>query len=1221
MKSHFSFAIIYFIFGIIGIFISENQTINVAEINEEELENAIPLQDRIDLAWQQEFEMTKDPALGYVPRERLYQSWYYMKSIQNQMNKTAIAGIQWTERGPNNQGGRSRAICVDLNDVTYKTVWVGSVGGGLWKTTDITATAPAWTVVNDFFQNLAITSISQDPVNKNNLYFSTGESSGNIDAVRGMGVWKSADGGNTWNQLASTNNSNFYYSNKIFVSGNDTVFVCTKSGLFRSVNGGTAFTKVLGTGISSAGGDVSYDIEKTYNGTLYATTSNGTSTTGTMHKSYDKGATWTTPLALGSVLRREIQIGISNNDTSTIWGLVENASTITAIIKSTDAGLTFTTTTAYPVDADGGIPSTDFSRTQGWYDLSIAVDPNNSSVCYVGGVDLFKTANGGTTWTQVSHWYGGFGFPYVHADQHIALYSPGSSSIIYFGCDGGIFYSSNATSATPTLADKGTNYNTAQFYGCAIHPTAGTIEFLAGAQDNGSHKFTSAGINSTTQVTGGDGAFCHIDQNEPQFQFTSYVYNSYYTSTNSGSTFSSSLTAGSSKGRFINPTDYDDINNKMYAAYTNDTFLRWENPQTGTTYSLVPVSLFGASTVSTIKVSPSVNKRVYFGTGGGRVVRVDSAHLSVPVVTQINSGSGMPASYVSCIEVDSLNDNHVLVCFSNYGVTSIWETKNGGTNWTSVEGNLPDMPIRWILLNPTKPWQALIATELGVWSTDTLNGTSTAWAASNTGLSNVRVDMLQLRRSDKMVIAATHGRGLFSSDVFMSPTADFTANKNAVYINKNIQFTSASSKATTYSWNFGDATSSTLQNPIKSYTSPGIYTITLTINSGASSITKTNFIQVLPYRGIPYTPAMGGNFESNFADFASELISGVNFERGSSAISAKSGTFSGTNAWVTSLTATTYASNNDCRLYTPSFNLTAAGTYTIKFYAKNSFELNYDGYRVEYSLDGGNTWTPLATTTSTGWYDYANTSTGRPFTQNQAFFNSLNSSYTLKSYNISSLAGNNNVSFRFIFKSDANTETAGLAIDDFEIQGPTNLALPVSLISFTGNRINKNEVELNWATASENNNKGFEIQRKINWNDDFETLTFISGKTKSQSLQNYLYTDENNCKFNSFYRLVQIDQDGSKFISDIIIVKGTADLKPNLVSGIIPSNSEKHFEIILNCQQTLHLKIISNNGQLVYQKSVNDNEQIDLTRLSIGVYYFKFESTDGTFQVEKVFVR
>ena len=123
--------------------------------SEDEEEGGIPLCDRMDLAMKQEFEMTKDPATNTVPRERLSAAKAYIESLRNQSADAKIAGtipgITWQERGPNNCGGRTRAIMIDPNDATKKTVWAAGVAGGIWKTNDITQTYPAWTSANDFF--------------------------------------------------------------------------------------------------------------------------------------------------------------------------------------------------------------------------------------------------------------------------------------------------------------------------------------------------------------------------------------------------------------------------------------------------------------------------------------------------------------------------------------------------------------------------------------------------------------------------------------------------------------------------------------------------------------------------------------------------------------------------------------------------------------------------------------------------------------------------------------------------------------------------------------------------------------------------------------------------------------------------------------------------------------------------------------------------------------
>ena len=1184
-------------------------------------ETKVPKKDRMDLAWEQEFELTKDPKLNMVPRERLLAAWQYQQQllVQTGLRKAAIPGVTWVERGPKNCGGRTRSLMVDLNDPTKKTVWSCSVAGGIWKTTDITSASPNWTVIDDFFQNLAITHIDQAPRNPQVMYFCTGEGNSNLDAVRGLGVWKSINGGNTWAQLSSTNNSNFYYCQKVMPIGiGDTVLALTKSGLYRSSNGGSTFTKVLASGIASAG-NIAYDLEVMKNGTIYATMSTGSSGGGTIHKSYNSGITWTNPLTLPSYFSKdEMEIAVSGNDTNIIYALVENASRIQGILKSSNAGVSFDTVASHPIDADGGVSEPnnikDFSRNQAWYDLSLAVDPNNPNVAVVGGVDLFKTTNGGASWTQLSHWYGGYGYQEVHADQHYAYFEPGSSTVCYFGNDGGIYRSTNFTASMPTIESKETNYNTTQFYACDIHPTAANNMYLAGAQDNGSHGFFSAGINNTTEVTGGDGAFCHIDQNQPNYWFTSYVYTSYYRSTNSGNSFSNVLNTSVNVGSFISPSDYDDVNNKMYLCGNNSYFVRWDNPQTGNSLTYDTVPLFNGGKITHVKVSPNVNNRVYFGLNNGRIVRVDNAHIAATVDSCINNGKGMPTGSVSCIEVETGNDNHILATYSNYGVASVWETKDGGLTWVNVENNLPDMPIRWALFNPYKNWQVLLATELGVWSTDSVRGATTNWQPTNSGFSNVRTDMLKMRSSDKQVMAATHGRGVFTSNVFAPPSADFVVDKRIAYQSSILNFTSTSNGATSYSWDFGDGTFSTAQNPTKQYFAPGFYTVILSINSGLYSKTSTNYIQILPYRAVPYLVTAGGNFESNPNDFGPETITGIGFVRGSSSTTGKSGVASGSNAWVTGLTGN-YADNNEARLYTPNFNFGASGTYTLKFKVKNKFEVSYDGYIVEYSLNLGLTWTKLGNSVQTNWYDFANSSGNTAFTMGIPYFSATNSAYTNKQFDVSFLAGNSKVCFRWVFKSDEGITDVGMALDDFEVLGPTNAALPVTYTKFYGNRLSENLISLHWETGSEINNKGFSIEKSTNGFDFFE-VEFIKGMGQSNSLQSYAFQDNEAEQDHLYYRLNQIDINGNSKYSNILYFNQNIGKEKlfivqylSNIDGITIESGSKNTD----------LKIWTQGGVLIQNHHlVNEVNQIQLNNLAKGVYLLEMTDQLGNRQVEKL---
>ncbi|HEY0110822.1 MAG TPA: hypothetical protein VGB67_14380, partial [Fibrella sp.] len=308
-----------------------------------------------------------------------------------------------------------------------------------------------------------------------------------------------------------------------------------------------------------------------------------------------------------------------------------------------------------------------------------------------------------------------------------------------------------------------------QYYACAVHPTLANY-FLAGAQDNGTQKFTDAGVNAATTVTGGDGAFCHIDQDNPNIQISSFVYNNYFISTNGGVSFTSRTF--NNAGGFINPTDYDNSGNVLYGANAAGTFFRWNDPAApGSAGTNVSCAAFNGATVTHVAVSPVTANRVFFGLSNGSIVRVDEAQAGTSVTGTIIKAAVGNVS-VSSIAIDGVQPDHMVATYSNYGVVSVVETQNASAAapvWQDVEGNLPDMPVRWVMFDPRNSDWALIATELGVWSTDNLNGAATDWQPTNGGLANVRVDMLQFRTADNTIVAATHGRGLFTATIASGP--------------------------------------------------------------------------------------------------------------------------------------------------------------------------------------------------------------------------------------------------------------------------------------------------------------------------------------------------------------------------------------------------------------------------------------------------------------------
>lgn len=1130
----------------------------------EDEEGGLSKYDRMDLAIAQEVEMTKDPALGFVPRERLAIALEQIE--RSQFSRSSIAGTEWKERGSNNVGGRTRAVLFDPNDGTNRRVFAGSVSGGLWQCQDITAYDPQWEPIDDLFANLAVTTIAYDPTNTNTLYFGTGEGFFNGDAVRGDGIWKSTDGGSTWTQLSSTTGNGFDYVQKIVVADNGDVYAATRSrfcnvgGIYKSTNGGSSWSNVLIGNGAPCGGSAQYewasDIEIADNGDLYA--SMGLGYTDGIYKSTDDGATWTqlTGGGLPSSDYERIELACAPSDSNTVLAVMQDATPsgsndCLGIYLSTDGGSTWSTLTMAIDHASGN----EFTRGQSWYDLIAAFDPNDANRIYLGGVDIYLSEDQGSTWNTVGQWYGDM-HQEVHADQHAIYFLPGSSDLLLLGNDGGVYYSDDAGSSNPTLTPKNRGYNTLQLYAADISPTANEPKLLGGAQDNGSHRIENRGVTYSVEVTGGDGAFCHIDQNDAQYWITSYVYNQYRISSDSGKDFSTVNYSGSI-GRFINPTDYDDDANILYCAGANSRYVRWNDPHSGSSFDNVSASWSGQ--VSTITVDDQNAHTVWFGTGSGEVYEVYDAHSGSPTFVNRTGGwSGTP--YVSGIAIDPSDTNHLLVTFSNYGVSSIYETTDGGSNWTNVDVNgFPDMPVRDVLISPNSSSEALIATELGVWSTNNLNGASTVWGATNTGLANVRVDQLNRRSSDNLVVAATHGRGFYTSDVFATTAAaEFGSDHKVAYIGQSIQFYDDSRSASSYSWNFGDGNSSTLQNPAHNYNSAGQYTVSLTIN-GSVTETKTNYITVLPDRAIPYELTDGGNFEVNPLDFAPENWEGTPFERGSSTVSDKNGTNSGSNAWVTGLTESFYQSDSWAELYTPNFDFSVSGTYTLDFYANydvfSNSTFTSDGFILQYSTDLGENWTQIGD--YPGFYNFDNTNSSTAFRNTIPHMIGNTAGYTLFSLDVSSLSGNPDVAFRFVFRSDYGNEDEGLAIDDFTITS-TPFLLSIQSMDLTA-RGEGMYALLNWSIETTTPVTRLELERST----DGTTFGFTADVGPTLIGQ---YIDRDLPGGQYYYRLKAWDENGEisySNIESVAIGQFNLQLYPNPVQAVL------HISVPINGTYTI----------------------------------------------------
>ena len=815
---------------------------------------SLPKRLRPDLKNYHDFLMTRDPSTNTIPSERALEALKIKNAKLNSLSYlNRQSEINWTERGPSKQAGRTRALMLDGNFDSNGKVWAAGVSGGIWSITNIEDPTSEWSKVSDFWDNLVITCVASDPTDANIIYVGTGERRG--QGLRGQGVWKTSDGGANWSQLPSSIDLN--YIDTIIVRNENGIGAVYAgggrafsngaysgvNGLQKSTDGGSTWTEVLGE-ISAGSNHHVTDLELDSNNRLIVGTRTNTFNEGGGQVFYsDDGSTFTqfNLGALGSFDRTFVDV--SPSDPNILYVMMENGSTgyITYIAKSSDAGNTWTQISI--AEDENGNPFGDYQGSMDYWGL-LGIDPNDPNTIYAAGaLSIFKSTDSGTNWTEISEWRGtGFSQPYVHADHHNIVFI--DSDKILFSNDGGVFLT---TDGGNTFTMKNDNMVTTQFYSTAIHPTTSDY-VLGGAQDNGTWRLNTAGKQEGTEVYGGDGAYTHIDQVDPTYQFSATTYGNIVRSTNGGASFGlySNVTNadGTDAGFFINPSVIDGVNKAMYVTFDNNSILRQKDYTALTNHDFININL-GAG-ASAYKVSPHTSGVLFVATAGGRVFKIVDAHTDNYSITEISPG--VTSGYISSIDVGK-DDNQILITLSNYGIDSIFETISGGgaNGWVNVEGDLPDMPVRWGLYNRDNFNQVAIATEVGVWVSDDITSSSVVWNPSNDGLANTRVDMLAMNSNGEMS-AGTFGRGQFTSPGFTSTAplnAAFSPSKTSGVFPLEVDFVDRSTgNVTSWTWDFGDGSSSNEQNPTHVFADAGRYSISLTVDDGTNNsiTTKNNLI-------------------------------------------------------------------------------------------------------------------------------------------------------------------------------------------------------------------------------------------------------------------------------------------------------------------------------------------------------------------------------------------
>lgn len=743
----------------------------------------------------------------------------------------------WTSLGPSvipaNGGGAGRCNFLRFDPSNPNILWTGSPGGGLWKSTTGGSTWINWNT--DHLPVIGCTDLAIDPNNSQILYLATGDGYGSD--TYSIGVLKSTDGGLTWNTTGlNWNVSQTRRIRRLIIhpTNSNLLIAATSNGIYRTTNGGQNWTQV------QTGNFFDLEFKPGEPTTVYATSTQ-------FYRSTNGGSSWTfisngLP-ASSSVRRMEIAVTPANANYVYILAARQSDSGFLGVYRSTDSGVSFGTRSTSPNllgwNSNGGDEG-----GQGWYDLAIAASPTNANTVIVGGVNIWRSTNGGTDWTINGHWTGS-GAPYVHADIHDLIFVPGSGTSYYAACDGGVFRTTNNGAAWTDLSN---GLEIAQLYRIGLSATNPGL-VISGWQDNGTNR-----LNGTAwrRVIGGDGMECIIDHANASIMYGALYYGNIRKSTNGGTSFStivgSSADEGvNSRGLWVTPYVMHPTNSQTLLVGKSALY---RSTNGGTNWSELG-AISGSGQIRAIAYAPSNPQVIY-------AARTNTIHRTTNGGTGFTNVTGnLPNRTITYIAVSNEDPNTVYVTYSGYSANEkVYRSSNGGGTWVSYSQGLPNLPVNCIVHEKGSNGAVYAGTDVGVYYRD---ATMSAWIPFNGGLPNVIVNELEIQYATGKLRAATYGRGLWESDLFsiqVAPEAVMDAGQGPRCIDSPMTFRDISvAQGATRQWQFpgGVPATSTEAEPVVQYPNPGTYTVTLTLTNPAGSSTVQQQITVAPLPSVTLT--------------------------------------------------------------------------------------------------------------------------------------------------------------------------------------------------------------------------------------------------------------------------------------------------------------------------------------------------------------------------------
>ena len=694
----------------------------------------------------------------------------------------APGSSNWTPLGPlaipNGQtnssarvlvSGRVTAIAID--PTAPDTIYLGAAQGGVWKSTD---NGNSWTPKSDHEVSLAIGALAIDPNSPRTVYAGTGEGNSSLDSYYGLGILKSTDGGDSWNSFASTTFLTTKFFRLVVDPGSGTpakrLFAATEMGLFRSIDGGESWnplTSGLPAGVIAS--DVALDAAAN---TVYAAfwgdgiykSSNANADTPTF-----------TPLTTGLPVATapspngvsRIALGISASNPQTVFALMAN-NDLTNYPDHDGAPYSYAIDKLY-VTTNGGAawnpialpgPVTEGIGGQGFYNLSVAVDPTTPDILYLSAMSLWKAVKSGDKWKLTD--IGGE----IHSDHHVLTFRPGDHLRLWAGSDGGIYRSADGGATWDDSANKGLCIMQMEFID--QHPGSPAVVF-GGTQDNGTEQYRGTPV--FTHADDGDGGFVVVNQNDPTRVVSTYYYASPKRSLEGGKlgTWTSVAAGiGGTGSLFYPPMTACRTDVKAMALGTTEVNI---DPAEGTGGWTTQVPLPGLEVANgeiiefISALSYVSNNLIYAGTDFGKVYKLTFAKTWTAILISQAPLPDRPINEISPLPGDS---STIIVVMGQFGTGHVFRGSvpaKGLAAWSDITGDLRDIPVNALVIDPRNASRMFIGTDIGVFETTNAGTNWSRISAGSAGLPNCAIFDLRLHEATRILRAATHGRGLWEKPI------------------------------------------------------------------------------------------------------------------------------------------------------------------------------------------------------------------------------------------------------------------------------------------------------------------------------------------------------------------------------------------------------------------------------------------------------------------------